>query len=303
MPDVETATWSGLAAWLTSSSSQGAHVESLIRDQLLLGGEEDDRIHCAGPPLALEPQAALHVGMILHELGANARKHCALTVPSGRVSIRWAVRSSEGLRLLLQWQERGGPPVEAPAWCGFGSVVLTKSLAAYRGQASINYAANGLTCEIALPLPDVTGSAMSDLSFQFQAADFSASGADAAPTQASVQNARVLVVEDEPLVAMDVASALSDAGCEVVGPAATLEKAAALVEAGGIDAALLDANLAGDPVDSLAADLSRRQVPFAFLTGYGREGVPQEHREAPLLEKPFSSRQLLAVLGQILRRG
>lgn len=148
----------------------------------------------------------------------------------------------------------------------------------------------------------MTGSAMNFLSFPFKAADASHSGGGAAPEQAGVQNARVLVVEDEPLVAMDVATALSDAGCDIVGPAGTLGKAAALVEAGGIDAAILDANLAGDPVDSLAAELSRRQIPFAFLTGYGREGVPKDFRDAPLLEKPFSSRQLLEALGQLLRR-
>lgn len=289
-------------AMLTSSSWQGTDVENLIRDQILLGGVNDERISFTGPPVVLEPQAALHLGLVLHELGTNARKYGALSVPTGRLSIRWTIRSMIGPRLLLQWQERGGPPVEAPARRGFGSVVISESLTAHGGEVSIEYPVAGVTCEIGLPLSEVTGSAMNGVSFHFQAADSSASGGGAGDARASVRNARVLIVEDEPLVAMDVATALSDAGCNVIGPAATLEKAAAFVEAGGVDAAILDANLAGAPVDSLAAELCRRQVPFAFLTGYGREGVPQDHREAPLLEKPFSSKQLLTTVGQLLRR-
>src|SRR3546814_5617248 len=65
----------------------------LVRDQILLGGDEDDRISCSGPSVALEPQAALHLALVLHELGTNARKYGALSVPGGRLAVSWEVHS------------------------------------------------------------------------------------------------------------------------------------------------------------------------------------------------------------------
>src|SRR3546814_7036421 len=86
----------------------------LVRDQILLGGDEDDRISCSGPSVALEPQAALHLALVLHELGTNARKYGALSVPGGRLAVSWEVHSIGGFQLHLRWRESGGPPVSAP---------------------------------------------------------------------------------------------------------------------------------------------------------------------------------------------
>ena len=66
------------------------------------------------------------------------------------------------------------------------------------------------------------------------------------------------------------------------------------------DAALIDANLGGRSVDELAAVLSRRNIPFAFVTGYGREALPPGFREALMLAKPFSRDQLLAIVGVLI---
>src|SRR3546814_16982255 len=86
---------------------------------------------------------------------------------------------------------------------------------------------------------------------------------------------RILLIEDEPLIAMDMCDTLEDAGYTVVGPASTLDEAHELVETAKFDAALLDANLSGEAVDEVAAALTRTVMPFAFVTGYGRsEGRP-----------------------------
>lgn len=98
---------------------------------------------------------------------------------------------------------------------------------------------------------------------------------------------------------MNIALVLSEAGCEVIGPAASIEEARSLIAAGGVDAALLDANLGGCPVDQLAVELKHNSTPFAFLTGYGREGKPPAFRDAPLIDKPFRPEQLLRVLSQL----
>ncbi|MGQ0534122.1 MAG: PAS domain S-box protein [Caulobacteraceae bacterium] len=78
---------------LTGGSFQGAYIVDLVRDQLVLGGREDQRISWSGPLVLLDAQAALHLALVLHELGTNARKHGALSTPGGRVTISWQVQN------------------------------------------------------------------------------------------------------------------------------------------------------------------------------------------------------------------
>jgi len=110
----------------------------------------------------------------------------------------------------------------------------------------------------------------------------------------------VLLVEDEPLVALEIEAHLLDLGCEIVGPAATVAAARELIETYRCDAALLDANLGGRRVDELAARLRDRGVPFAFATGYGREAAPARFADIPVLTKPFSIGELLSVLSSLI---
>lgn len=109
---------------------------------------------------------------------------------------------------------------------------------------------------------------------------------------------RVLVVEDEPIVAMMVEDMLIDMGAEVIGPASTLERAIALVEEQPLDAALLDVNLGEKRSNEVAALLHRRGVPFIFATGYGDAGMAA-FAEAPVLQKPYREAQLAAMLEEV----
>src|SRR5262249_53280200 len=113
---------------------------------------------------------------------------------------------------------------------------------------------------------------------------------------------RFLVVEDEPLVSMDLIAGLQEAGAEVVGSAGTSEEALELIEAGPIDAALLDGNLRGRPGGDIAAALTRRKIPFVFVTGYGRESLPRAFASTAILSKPFSRVQLVDAAGQLVKR-
>lgn len=104
---------------------------------------------------------------------------------------------------------------------------------------------------------------------------------------------RFLVVEDEPLIAMEIAAQLEDAGAEVAGPVGHVAAALDLIKQEHLDATLLDANLAGAAVDEIAAALVRKGVAFAFVSGYGRNALPKRHLGAEVLSKPFSEGQLL----------
>jgi CheY-like chemotaxis protein len=109
---------------------------------------------------------------------------------------------------------------------------------------------------------------------------------------------RVLIVEDEALVGMALEDALQFLGIEVAGVAGTVDEALAHIETGQFDGAILDVQLHGKTVLPVAESLERRGIPFVFATGYGRAGVPEKYREAPVLQKPFMPAELKDVLAQ-----
>ena len=110
---------------------------------------------------------------------------------------------------------------------------------------------------------------------------------------------RVLVVEDEPIVAMCLEDLLDGLGCVTIGPASRLDEGLALARAGGIDAAILDINLGGERSTTIAEALRGQGVPFAFASGYG--SVPQGFEAQPLLEKPYREAQVRTLLVRLAR--
>ena len=112
---------------------------------------------------------------------------------------------------------------------------------------------------------------------------------------------RVLVVEDEMMIAMLVEDMLSELGCSVVGPAHALGHALELAKSDAeIDVALLDVNLAGQPVFEVADALSAKGVPAIFSTGYGDAGLRDIDRGAPVLQKPYNGLDLARALTKAL---
>jgi DNA-binding NtrC family response regulator len=117
-----------------------------------------------------------------------------------------------------------------------------------------------------------------------------------------LRGTRILVVEDEYLLADDLNNALADAGAHVVGPAASVEDATALIgNEAVIDAAILDVNLRGDMVFPLADALRARGIPFAFATGYDDWALPSRFADAPRVEKPFKSERVADILRPLLQ--
>ena len=117
---------------------------------------------------------------------------------------------------------------------------------------------------------------------------------------AELQGLRVLVVEDEFLVAMDIEVMLRDLGCEVVGPIGDLASALQAAQEETLDLALLDANLGGEPVTAVAGALVARAVPIMFCTGYQVENWCNRYPAAPTLMKPFQPADLRAALERAL---
>jgi CheY-like chemotaxis protein len=105
---------------------------------------------------------------------------------------------------------------------------------------------------------------------------------------------RVLVVEDEVFIALEIEERLRRLGCAVVGPVGRLERALELARAAALDGALLDVNVKGGFVYPVAAALRAREVPVVFSTGYAPEALPAAFRDLPCLRKPFGAGQLEA---------
>jgi CheY-like chemotaxis protein len=112
---------------------------------------------------------------------------------------------------------------------------------------------------------------------------------------------RILVVEDDYLVAMLIQDVLEDAGCVVSGPVPRLAEAVDAATADRCDAALLDVNLGGQQVFPVAEVLSQRHIPFMFITGYGAASLPQEHHKRPMIRKPFRNDELLNALCNLVK--
>ena len=111
---------------------------------------------------------------------------------------------------------------------------------------------------------------------------------------------RVLVVEDEFIIALDLSCGLTDAGYEVVGPAGNTAAALALVESAAPDIGLLDVNLGGGETSyQIARGLQARQIPFAFLSGYSLPQVSSEFSKVPVLGKPFTFGEVLEVIAKL----
>ena len=285
-------------ALLTDATWQGTDLRELVRDQLLHGSVDETRLTAWGPTVHLEPQMSVHLAVMLHELGTNSIKYGALSVPKGWVAVNWTVL---GDMLNLQWVERGGPPVSAPSRRGFGTTLIEQSAKSEGGKAELLVEPEGLTWKISMRLPSNTRhQAETAGSRMVKASDAQLQGPIVAKPETPFADRRFLIVEDESLIALNLVDTLERLGAADARLASTEEDSLALLEQHPFDCALLDANLHGRPVENIAAALTRRKIPFVFVTGYGRAGLPAAFRQAPVLAKPINDDELVeAVIGLV----
>jgi DNA-binding response OmpR family regulator len=119
----------------------------------------------------------------------------------------------------------------------------------------------------------------------------------------ALDNLRILIVDDEPLIAMDIASVVEKAGCEVVGMAGTVRRALGLIDRGACDVAVLDANLNGESAEPIAAALRQRGAPFLVISGYAGRQLSGAFVGAPFMVKPYSPERLVELLCRLAAAG
>jgi light-regulated signal transduction histidine kinase (bacteriophytochrome)/CheY-like chemotaxis protein len=253
-------------------------------------GLQRDRVKMDGPNVLLHPVAFTTMALVFHELMTNAAKYGALS-DSGKVTVSWRL-DPEG-SLLLDWAERGGPPVTAPSRRGFGSTIIERSIPYdLGGAAEVNYRLSGLEAHFCVPSRHVAGIADARPAQHV---------ADEVVAALPLTGRTVLLVEDSMIIALDGEDALRALGAEQVIITGTVNGSLAAIEQHAFDFALLDFNLGAETSAAVADALAARGVPFAFATGYG-ESINDlgAHDAAETISKPYGAQQLAAAVSRAL---
>ena len=274
---------------LAQSRWQGADLARLADEELAAYRTGDaEKIVVRGPDLSLEPRTAQTLALALHELSTNAAKYGALSELAGRVSLTWELKPD---RLVLRWTETDGPPVKAPASPGFGIRVIGASIERQlEGEAAFDWKPEGLCCTLSVPRSEQIGILAHD------GVGRRTNGEDKSqlPLQLETGN-RVLLVEDEILVAMMMRDILTELGFSVIGPFSRVAEAMVAAVHEEFDAGIIDINLGGEFVYPVADVLVARKIPFVFITGYGVESIDGRFANVPIIKKPIQ-RQVLQSL-------
>ncbi len=271
-------------------SDGGGALRDLLEAELSPYRATPGAVSLAGPPVGLDARAFSVMALVLHELATNAAKYGALSAPQGRLDVAWQLLDSGDCALL--WQERGGPPVSPAPRQGFGSVLLSRSVPYdLGGAAELDFDPAGLRARLVIPAPFIVVRAP-----EVQPAP----AAPLARPRVSLAGKRLLLVEDQLVIAIDVERMLAEQGAAAVDTAATAGEALQLLRRNPPDLAVLDVNLGTGTSMPVAEALAERGVPFVFATGYGDSVmIPEMFKSVPVVRKPYSEDGLVAALSRI----
>lgn len=236
-----------------------------------------------GPSIGLEGRALVSLALVVHEMATNAAKYGALSVASGEVHVHWMVNDNDDCRIC--WEEQGGPAVEDPEHRGFGSTLIERSIPHdLQGTAVVDFRPSGLRVELTIPARYLTeaspanGNKRTDRDHK---------------DRSDITGLRVLIVEDELVIAMDVEDMLKAAGATTVQTCATVEEALSVLETSPPDIAVLDVNLGATTSMEVAESLVSQDIPFIFATGYGDSlMIPSAFKKNPVVRKPYTTQAL-----------
>lgn len=273
----------------------GGSLRKLIEAELLPYRTSASRVDVDGQGVMLDVRAFSVLALVLHEMATNAAKYGALSQPGGRLEVTWRVLADGACE--LRWQEMGGPPVSPPRRQGFGTTLIQRSIPFdLGGEADVRYEAHGLSARFLLPARHLGGDLPED---EGHAATLPVAAAPAAVDGAT----RILLVEDQMLIAMDVEMMLEDRGFADVTTAGSVDEALGKLAGFTPSAAVLDFNLGDRNSATIATELMRRGVPFVFATGYGDTGIiPAEFRDVPVVRKPYNGDVLVEQINKVLGR-
>jgi two-component sensor histidine kinase/CheY-like chemotaxis protein len=278
---------------LSQTRWEGADLARLV-DEELEPYKHGDRIQVKGPAVAVRPAVAQSFALAIHEMATNAAKYGALSIAEGRLDVSWTLDED---KLCLTWRESNGPKVSRPDKMGFGTKVIDASIKRQLGgtieQAWSN---DGLSAVFTAPVEHFSPPASGEQQARQAHAEPSHGG-----ETPKIVGQRVLVVEDEPLVALMMTELIRDLGAEVVGPFGSISEATS-ARTGKVDVAVLDINVGGELVYPLAERLAAKGTPLLFLTGYDSKSVDVQFKDSDILTKPVDPAELARCLANIVER-
>jgi two-component sensor histidine kinase len=280
---------------LSQNKWRGGDLAHILDDALSVFSKPG-QVQMGGPSVTLLPNTVQPMSLVIHELATNAFKHGALQAEQGRLQISWQT-GPEGL--TITWVEAGGPVVQLPSTVGFGSTLLNEVITRQlEGQFDLDWRADGLRVTLRLPLTAFRTERGT------QTDGVGREAAEGAVSSLTHEGRRVLVVEDDSLIAMELVTALQDMGWSIAGPVHSLRQGLSLLQQDEhIDVAILDVNLAGLSVFPLAEALQARGVPFVFCSGYDVVDAENRFLDVPVLQKPIDMAVLERELAEILAAG
>jgi PAS domain S-box-containing protein len=270
---------------LAQSRWQGVALRGLVEDELAPYHSAPAKLVRGGSNVMLKPAAAQSLALALHELATNAAKYGALSCPSGQIDVHWTMQGDD---LVIQWTESNGPPVTTPTARGFGTLIIVAGIEKQLGgKVAFDWDATGLRCALSIP--------RDTMSIRDTSAPVTPVSQPILDAFKPIGQSRILIVEDEALVALSLADSVSQLGFSVVGPLHSLSEAEAAFAENEIDGAILDVNLNGRLVYPLAEKLDARNVPFVFITGYSADSIDERFKHIPVLHKPIEQDALRRV--------
>jgi PAS domain S-box-containing protein len=287
---------------LRHRSWTGAELSELVRALLTpFRSEASKNIILEGGTAYITPRAAQSFALVLHELATNAVKHGALSVPTGKVIASWKQidrGAGQERQLEFVWRECGGPGAREPSKKGFGLTVLYSVASEFGGDIDCAFEPEGLVCTIRGEFIGRAERSIAGVRSHPEAVSVELCHQSVPPGDPLCR--RILIVEDEPFVALQLQSDLESEGHQVVGPASNLAEGLELAQSEGFDAALVDVRLGRDTSASIADELLARRIPFAFATGYADTSMLPEHlRSVPRLKKPYALDDVRSVVRRL----
>ena len=247
-----------------------------------------------GPNVWMDARSFSIMALVLHELSTNAAKYGALSRPGGQLAVSWFVDAVGACD--IHWVESQGPAVKPPSRRGFGTVLIDRSVPFdLGGESSVQYNPEGLTARFRIPPRFIS-------IHHEKARAGTTSVPEAMLAGVNLSGKRVLLLEDQMLIAMDLEQILEEAGVTVVATLTSSRDAIAYLSSNDIpDAAILDVNLGEETSEQVAEQLLSRGVPFLFATGYGDGGaIAGTFPEVPVVRKPYARETILTQLEKLL---
>ena len=271
--------------------SDGGGALSALLDAELGPYRSSATIEVKGPEVALDSRAYSVMALVIHEMATNAAKYGALSRSGGKLNVTWSYTPTGACE--LKWVESGGPRVTPPTRTGFGNVLLTRSIPFdLNGETEIDYAMDGVRARFLVPdrfvakRPPQKRRAPEPIK---------------APAQRSLNGLKVLLVEDQFIIAMDAETILLGCGVKSVDTAASPDEAARVLKATTPDICVLDVNLGSTTSLGVAESLVERNIPFVFATGYADSAIiPKTLSHVPCVRKPYDAEQLTATMVKAL---